>query len=134
MGATAYFVVEGDGTASLISFFLTLVVSFFTILSNFTRKVVEELEKRLYEKAPAVADWIFGKLENVVLRTWWAVTYNFQGKYFKRLDQRYRTYRTEGLKTKGPFTLDLEKVFVPLRLDPKSAADISPAMVQKARE
>ena len=38
------------------------------------------------------------------------------------------------MKTKGPFTLDLEKVFVPLRLDPKSAEDISPAMVQKARE
>ncbi len=54
LGATAYFVVEGDWTASIISFFLTLIISLFTILWTFTqnvyKRILEKNEERLNKK------------------------------------------------------------------------------------
>ena len=55
----------------------------------------------------------------------------FEQEYYQSLIYTYRDYRTQGLKTKGPFTLDLEKVFVPLRIAPESANRISAEMIRK---
>ena len=55
----------------------------------------------------------------------------FQVNYYKNLVYTYRTYRTQGLKTPGAFTPDLEKVFVPLRMASKSPLQMSSALIQK---
>jgi len=48
------------------------------------------------------------------------LTFGFRAKYNQHLIHTCRTYEIQGLKTRGPFTLDLEKVFVPLRVSPES--------------
>ena len=56
--------------------------------------------------------------------------WRFKYRYYQSLIFTCRDYETQGLKTKGPFTLDLEKVFVPLRVKPESPGKISPNIVQ----
>ena len=66
-----------------------------------------------------------------VKKSWWKITSNFQGKYYQQLILNCRDYRTQGLKTKGAFTLDLEKMFVPLQVAPESAQNVSSDMIRK---
>lgn len=57
------------------------------------------------------------------------LTHNHQVKYFGRLIEEYRDYQIQGFKTKGPFVLDLEKVFVSLRISPQSLGNITSDML-----
>ena len=52
------------------------------------------------------------------------LSFGFRAKYDRHLIHTFRTYEIQGLKTRGPFTLDLEKVFVPLRVAPESANNV----------
>ncbi|HEY9622521.1 MAG TPA: NACHT domain-containing protein, partial [Crinalium sp.] len=72
-----------------------------------------------------IADWIISNLEIL----WWELTSRFHRSYYQNLIYAYRDYETQGLKTRGPFTLDLEKVFVPLRVAPESVDHIPSALV-----
>lgn len=56
---------------------------------------------------------------------------NFKHRYFEHLVYKYRTYRTQGVLTKGPFTLDLEKVFISLRVGAESPSNVSPQLIRK---
>lgn len=56
---------------------------------------------------------------------------SFKLRYFEHLVYKYRTYRTQGVMTKGPFTLDLEKVFISLRVGPESPINVSPDLIRK---
>jgi energy-coupling factor transporter ATP-binding protein EcfA2 len=56
---------------------------------------------------------------------------NFKHRYFEHLVYKHRTYRTQGIMTKGPFTLDLEKVFISLRVGAESPNTASSNMIQK---
>ena len=69
---------------------------------------------------------VLDRLESFVTR----LVSRFEGKYYQQLIYACRDYRTQGLKTRGPFTLDLEKVFVQLRVAPESARNISNALIQ----
>lgn len=60
---------------------------------------------------------------------WEEESNKFKKRYYDELIYNFRDYRTQGLKTKGPFTLDLEKVFVPLRLAPECVDKIPNAMI-----
>ena len=106
---------EAIGLA-LLALFIFLAVRFF---------------QRLNPSVNKLFDWIIKNLENGVLQMWWLVTANFKGKYYKQLIFQCRDYRTQGLKTKGPFALDLEKVFVPLKVGPESLGQISSNMLQQ---
>ena len=92
------------------------------LLMRFFNKLNPRLDK-LFE-------WLASNFENALVRLWWGVTANFQGKYYQSLIYAYRDFRTQGLKTKGPFALDLEKVFVPLRVAPESINQVTSAMLQ----
>jgi energy-coupling factor transporter ATP-binding protein EcfA2 len=71
-------------------------------------------------------DWI---LSHWVPRLWWALTSRFKGRYYTSLIDYYCDYRTKGLKTQGDFVLDLDKVFVPLKVAPESLNQISSGML-----
>jgi hypothetical protein len=92
-------------------------------LSGFTKAVLDQVQEALKKR---IADWIISNLEKL----WWALTSQFRRRYYQNLIYAYRDYETQGLKTRGPFTLDLEKVFVPLRVAPESVDHIPSAMMQ----
>ncbi|MCG8367901.1 MAG: NACHT domain-containing protein, partial [Pseudanabaenales cyanobacterium] len=88
---------------------------------------------KLNPRLDKLFEWLASNFENALVRLWWRATANFQGKYYQSLIYTYRDFRTQGLKTKGPFALDLEKVFVPLRVAPESMNQITSAMLQAAK-
>lgn len=92
------------------------------LLLRFFDKLLPHLDK-LFE-------WLANNFAGWVQRCWWKITAQFQGRYYEQLIYTCRDFRTQGLKTKGPFTLDLEKVFVPLRVAPESADKITAGMLQ----
>ena len=71
-------------------------------------------------------DWVLGSW---VPRLWWSLTDQFKGSYYTHLIDSYRDYQTKGLKTKGDFVLDLDKVFVSLQVVPGSPNQISSGML-----
>ena len=84
----------------------------------------------LIDDADSLEDLRENNNKKYLMRLWWKLTAQFQGKYYQSLIYACRDFKTQGLKTKGPFTLELEKVFVPLRVAPQSAERISAAMIQ----
>lgn len=84
---------------------------------------------RLLPLFDKLLDWLVNNAENWAIRQWWNLTSNFKGKYYESLIEHYRDYRTKGLKTQGDFVLDLEKVFVPLKVAPESLSQISSGML-----
>jgi len=114
--------------AFLLVLFLVIAHKF---ASGFTNRVLDKIEERLEKSEEWLADKIVEAVENFVVGLWWKLTSRFQGKYYKNLVYIYRTYQTQGLKTPGAVTPDLEKVFVTLRVSSKSPALISSRIIQK---
>lgn len=98
-------------------------------ISTVVRRVLTKLDERLDQKADEVANWIVGSLERWLRQGWGLFFSGFQQQYYKGLVYALRDYRVQGLKTRGPFVLDLRKVFVPLRVVPKSADNVSAAIL-----
>ncbi|HEY9638894.1 MAG TPA: NACHT domain-containing protein [Coleofasciculaceae cyanobacterium] len=96
-----------------------------TALLTFVIKVFTKLDPRL----DALAAWSVHQLEQGSLQLWWHLTGQFQGRYYQALIYQLRDFRVQGLKTKGPFALDLQKVFVPLRVAPESADRVPSALI-----
>lgn len=91
-------------------------------LSGLTKAVLDQVQETLKKR---IADWVVGQLEIL----WWRLTSQFQRRYNHYLIDTYRDFQTEGIKTRGPFTLDLEKVFVPLRIAPESLDKVPSALI-----
>ncbi|MDF5725175.1 MAG: effector-associated domain EAD1-containing protein [Rhizonema sp. PD37] len=70
---------------------------------------------------------LVSKLEILI----WEFISQFKAQYYQHLIYTYRTYRTQGLKTPGACTPNLDKVFVPLRMLSKSPIQMSQALIQK---
>ncbi len=112
---------------------VTLLAATAKFFSKFIIKILYEIDERLEQRVDKIAQSIVDALANFASGLFSVVFQHgtvFQDKYNQYLINIYRGYRTQGLQTKGPFTLDLEKVFVPLRVAPESAINISPALIQ----
>lgn len=113
---------------------LGVIVALLTIGRKFIWKVIQrvltKIEEKLDQKVDKFSDWLVDGLVNFVVQLWWTLTSNFQGKYYQSLINAYREDQTQGLKTRGPFVLNLEKVFVPLRVAPESLEKISAAIIR----
>ena len=134
-GTIGSLVVTGNYQAALVSGLLTIAATFLAIayklVSGVTNRVLDKIEERLEKSEERLADKIVDGVENFVVGLWWKLTSRFQGKYYKNLVYIYRTYQTQGLKTPGAVTPDLEKVFVALRVASESPALISSRIIQK---
>ncbi|MGB5637006.1 MAG: SUMF1/EgtB/PvdO family nonheme iron enzyme, partial [Waterburya sp.] len=115
-----FFLGKGSRREIIHAFLWAVLASVVVMLSEFGKKVWDELESQTV-KAVAKA----------IKNAWSNRPKGFQELYYEHLIYKYRSYRTQGLKTKGPFSLDLEKIFVPLRLLPESASKISSALIQR---
>jgi formylglycine-generating enzyme required for sulfatase activity len=116
---------------ALASIGVTALAIFAKFFSELVNKVLDRIEERLEETTDPLADWIVAQLESALVSFWWQITPQFRGAYYKSLVYAYRTYSTQGLKTPGEFSPDLDKVFVPLRITSKSLEQISPALIQR---
>ena len=109
---------------------LAFLAIFWKATTEFSESILDEIERRLDTKTKSAAIWVVDGLENFVTGIVWRFTSKFRLEYYKQLDFVTRNYETKGLKTKGAFNLDLEKVFVPLEIAPespqKATADIVP--------
>jgi NACHT domain/Sulfatase-modifying factor enzyme 1 len=103
---------------------ISLIVgaSLIALLAKFFDKLSPHIDKLL--------EWLANNFAGWVQRLWWKLTVQFQGRYYESLVFACRDFRTQGLKTKGPFTLNLEKVFVPLRVAPESPDRVMAGMLQ----
>ncbi|WP_190507016.1 NACHT domain-containing protein [Oscillatoria sp. FACHB-1407] len=109
---------------------LTLLTLGRKFITTVAQRVLIKLDAKLDQKADEIADWLVGQLEQLLQQGWGLVFSGFQQRYYKSLVYLLRDYRVQGLKTRGPFVLDLRKVFVPLRVAPESADNITAAMLQ----
>jgi GTPase SAR1 family protein len=121
---TIHFLLTQAWIQTFISFVLTIVCF---LWAEFSRGLIEKLEEVAVKRGRNSADLVLRNLESLLLTWYWGT---FQSRYYQSLIYTYRDYRTEGLKTKGPFTLDLEKVFVPLRVATESFEHTSPVTIQ----
>ncbi len=55
----------------------------------------------------------------------------FRRRYYKQLCYRHRVFNVRGLRTRGIFSLELEKVFVDLKVAPQSIEAVSPDLLQR---
>ncbi|MCP4351968.1 MAG: TIR domain-containing protein [Desulfobacterales bacterium] len=135
-GAVIYGFLKDDWTIAIIASVVAILISFVSIFKNFASKVIKKTEAELDKEVDDLAKWIADKIKNAALQTWGMLnaSVNFKRLYYYSLVSKYRTYGTQGLKIKGPFTLDLEKVFVPLRVSPESKDKVSAAMIQKVKQ
>jgi formylglycine-generating enzyme required for sulfatase activity len=126
-----HFFLAHQWPAAVLSFLVTVILTLFILIGKFLIEFIKRISQKWkdWQKTQAVrlADQIWSKFE-----VWtWTLTSDFQAKYYKNLVYTYRTYRTQGLKTPGAFTPDLDKVFVPLRVTSKSPQQMSQALIQK---
>ncbi|MBO3457710.1 SUMF1/EgtB/PvdO family nonheme iron enzyme [Aetokthonos hydrillicola Thurmond2011] len=128
--ATIHFAISRQFPEAFISLSLTVILTLFIVVANFFSQVLNRLLKKWEleqeQLASRFADAIWSETEVL----FWKFTSPFKEQYYQNLIYKCRDFRTQGLKTKGPFTLDLEKVFVPLRIAPESLDKISAAIIQ----
>jgi hypothetical protein len=129
-GSAVYFVLNQQVGKALLSFAISFIWGIFALSGRFLRELKDQIDQRLKERAATLAEWIVSNLETLLLKLWWHLTDRFQAKYYKSMVYKYRTYRTEGLKTKGRFAFDMTELFVPLRVAPQSPDLISQHMIQ----
>jgi predicted NACHT family NTPase len=110
---------------------MTLILTLLLIASKFLIQFITHISQKWdvgqQQMASHVANKIWSEMELIC----WELTSQFQAKYYKNLVYTYRTYRTQGLKTPGAFTPDLDKVFVSLRVSSKSPIQMSRGLIQK---
>lgn len=128
---TFHFVVKNQWAAAFLSLFLTLISTLLLVASKllieFIAQISQKWDTEQQQLASRLANQIWSEMELIC----WELTSQFQAKYYKNLVYTYRTYRTQGLKTPGAFTPDLDKVFVPLRVSSKSPVQMSKGLIQK---
>lgn len=125
----------GNYKLAVVTALVSVAAIFLAVGSKFVKKlleqVIDEIENRLEKRVKPLADWIVNQLENLIVKLWWTITSKFQGKYYQNLIYTYRTAQPQGLKTLNPFTVDLEKIFVPLQVESKSPTQVSPDIIAK---
>ncbi|MEM9805246.1 MAG: NACHT domain-containing protein [Cyanobacteria bacterium P01_D01_bin.56] len=120
-----------------------VLISFPTACSvlwvKFSSKFMEEAEKEAEKRGGGLAKWMFVvgdrtaiALKEKTLSRWRHFTSDFEDKYYERLTYICRNYETQGLDKDQ--VLKLQRVFVPLKISPKSLAKISQDLIQDSPE
>ncbi|MCY7381508.1 MAG: NACHT domain-containing protein, partial [Microcoleus sp. CAN_BIN18] len=123
-----YFILRGEWTAAFLALVVTVIVMLFIHLIKFLIPVINQLAPKFRAKrqelADSFADSIWNYIENF--------TSPFQQEYYKGLTYICRDYQTQGLDRDR--TLKLQKVFVPLKIAAREAANISHKMIQPLKD
>jgi predicted NACHT family NTPase len=126
-GVTIHFVQNHEWIQALVTSFLTASMYLWT---RFSKTFMEILGEAAEESGKSVAQWLLINSNLVFTRLWQELISPFERQYCQNLIYTHRSYRTEGLITRGPFTPDLDKVFVPLRVASTSLGTTSSSIIQ----
>lgn len=118
-----------------------VVTSFLTGLTalwiRFSDGFMREAEQQAERAGGSLAQWFFAligtvsaALEKRISQLWWELTSDFKGKYYKRLEYVCRRFQTQGLEADQGRVLNLQQVFVPVRLCQRSLTHISPNLLR----
>jgi energy-coupling factor transporter ATP-binding protein EcfA2 len=110
---------------------LTALVIIGQFARQLTDRILDKIEERLESRIDPLATWIVDGLERAVVGLWWQIASPIEQRYCQQLIYRYRDLNTQGLRTRGPFALDLERVFVPLRVAPDSINQIPATLIRQ---
>ncbi|WP_293338637.1 NACHT domain-containing NTPase [Microcoleus sp. CAWBG58] len=123
-----YFLLRGQWTAGFLALVVTVILTLFIHAIKFLIPVTNQLTPRFRAKrqeiADIFADSIWNKFEDS--------TSSFQREYYQGLTYICRDYQTQGLDKDR--TLNLQKVFVPLKIAATEAANISHQMIQPPKD
>ena len=123
-----YFILRGEWTASFLALVVTVILMLFIHAIKFLIPVTNQLAPKFRAKrlqlAHSFAGGIWKKIENF--------TSPFQRQYYQGLTYICRDYQTQGLDRDR--TLNLQKVFVPLKIAATEAANIRHEMVQPPKD
>ena len=109
--------------APIVSILVALLAIGRRVVRRFGQRVLTQIEEKLNPKADRLADRL------VELPETWIAVQGFRRRYDQSLVYALRDFRVQGLKTRGAFVLDLQKVFVPLRVAPESIDKIPSALL-----
>ena len=138
VSAAVHFILQGQWIPAILAlvgaFLLRALALGNRFFQRFSSRFSSKVEEKIDPLADKLADWMVSTLETSFTRLWWKLTFNFQDKYYQSLIYKYRNYCIQGLKTKPGVGLDLEKLFVSLRVAPESPDCISSAMIQAEKQ
>ena len=123
-----YFLLRGQWTAAFLALVVTVILTLFIHAIKFFIPVINQLAPKFRAKRQEIADIfvdsIWNKIEDL--------TSPFQREYYKGLTYICRDYQTQGLDKDR--ILNLQKVFVPLKIAATEAANISHEMIQPPKD
>jgi formylglycine-generating enzyme required for sulfatase activity/energy-coupling factor transporter ATP-binding protein EcfA2 len=112
---------------SLITGGCTILAIAYKFVSGVTNRVLDKIEELLEDLEEPSADWIVKQLKTGVIALWWKFNSKFRRDYYQSLIDNFRSFRIDGFRVGLP-VLDLEDVFVPLRVMTGTPEKISGAM------
>ncbi|MEG4408294.1 NACHT domain-containing protein [Microcoleus sp. MON2_D5] len=128
LGVMLYFILRGEWTAAFLALVVTVILMLFIHAIKFLIPVTNQLAPKFRAKrqqlAYSFADGIGNIFEDF--------TSPFQREYYKGLTYICRYYQTQGLDRDR--NLNLQKVFVPLKIAAKEAANTSHKMIQPLKD
>ena len=123
-----YFLLRREWIAAFLALVVTVILMLFIHAIKFLIPVSNQLAPKFRAKrqqlADSFADWILNKIENL--------TSPFQYQYYKGLTYICRYYQTQGLHRDR--NLNLQKVFVPLKIAATEASNTSHKMIQPLKD
>lgn len=140
-------------TPSGLGFFLTghyllsnstsqaVFAAFFTGLTSlwvkFSDGFMQEAEQQAEKMGGSFAQWLFALLGTLsaafwkqITQIWWEITSDFKGKYYQRLQYICRNFQTQGLEADQDRVLNLQQMFVPVRIAQRSLTQTSPDLMR----
>ncbi len=124
---TVHFILKQQSIAAILCLILTVMMTVILASQDFWQQLIAELSTMWQgwqrQGAASVAAWIKSKLEDL----WIESTSPFQREYYETLKNKCRKLETQGLDGDGK--LDLQKVYVPLKIAVKDAANVSQRMI-----
>ncbi len=119
--------------AAIASAFLTGAT---LLWGSYSKSLMAEAEQEAEKLGKKSAQWFFQliyRLGNIVkewaIQLWWAISFNFTGKYYKRLDILCREFETRGITLDK--VLSLQNIFVAVHLSPRNLVQVSPNLLKK---
>jgi hypothetical protein len=123
----------------------TALAAFFTGLTvlwvKFSDGFMKEAEQQAEKAGGSFAQWIFALLATLgatakkyLVQSWWEITSDFEGKYYKRLEYVCRRFQTQGLEADKDRVLNLQQVFVPVQICQRSLSRTSPNLLRRLEE
>jgi predicted NACHT family NTPase len=130
--ATVKLLLSGQIQAAVVTGLLTVTVTFAAIayrfISNTINRILDKIEEELENLEEPIANWIIEKSKTFLVKTWWQLNPKFQRDYYETLIDTFRELKVEGFRIGLP-AIDLEKVYISLRVQPKNLERIPKIMI-----